>query len=46
MSYHFSAKVYTRMALVDLSGSKQIINLKPAVQMYIGWKMGAKSAKG
>ena len=34
VSHHFLAKVYTRMALANLSSSKQIIDSKPTAQMW------------
>ena len=34
VSHHLSTKVYTRMALADLFGNKQIICSKPVVRMW------------
>ena len=34
MSHHLLAKVYTKMALVDLTSSKGIIGSNPVAQMW------------
>ena len=34
VSHHILAKVYTEIALADLSGNRQMIGSKPAAQMW------------